>query len=205
MTGRGPGTSARGAWLLGPPGGLPPKSPGLFSQRPAARRSPSAPYPDAWGRVAVRALAGAARFSRPALSNRTRSPSRRQARRRCARRGAVLDTGCAGGGPRVSLGCAPRRVLQDDGRLVGCTPPACLVAGSGIGRPRSRTTRRQWCSVALLMPSSAASSASGRLCGGSIFRSTVSLPSSDHPGWGPLVFAPCCGLRRPCPLAYAGR
>ena len=55
---------------------------------------------------------------------------------------------------------------------------------SAARRPCSRANRHQLYSVASLLPSSAASSPSGPLCGGSILRSSASLRSSEYFGTG---------------------
>lgn len=82
----------------------------------------------------------------------------------------------------AQLGFVQRRARNHGGRLVHRAP--ALGAGGVVGQQSALVagSRRQLSSVASLMPSSAANSASARLCGGSLSRSTASLRSSEYLG-----------------------
>jgi len=121
-----------------------------------------------------------------------RRPGRWPARTHCATPEAARGTDRACGSTRP----APlRSALRSQARRRTCrrrsSPPGHARRRAAVV-PLPQASRRQLDSVAWLMPYSAASALSERLCGGSMLRSTASLRSSVYLG----TDLPSCPLLR---------
>ena len=160
----------------------PPRSPRLFLTAPAARPPPPGPSPS-----------GAASRSRVRMRRRCSASCARLRLTRARSQSLACSQAtrqawtCCGYRPRwrqysPSSAALSAAVSTTVANLSAVLQPSGPASASGNSRPRARAWRRQLNSVASLMPSSAASSFSARLFGGSILRSTASFRSSEYLG-----------------------